>query len=134
MFWFALQYLSETFLIITRSERDIIKTHIGLSAMCRYYGHILMVHEFSWQIFEKFSKLTMKICPVVSELFHENRRTDGKMDRHDEVNNRFSQFFTSLKHQRRYWRWERSSSLHTCMIYLGGISTLVLVYLQLVYV
>jgi hypothetical protein len=34
----------------------------------------------------------MKIRPVAAELFHADRRTDGRTDRHDEVNSRFSQF------------------------------------------
>jgi len=37
----------------------------------------------------------MKICPVGAELFHPNRRTDGRTkrqtDRHDEVHSHFSQ-------------------------------------------
>jgi hypothetical protein len=31
----------------------------------------------------------MKIRPVVAELFHTDRRTDGKTDRHDKANSRF---------------------------------------------
>jgi len=31
----------------------------------------------------------MKICPVGAELFHADRRTDGRTDRHDEANSRF---------------------------------------------
>jgi hypothetical protein len=30
MFWFSLQILSETFLILGRTERDMIKMYIGL--------------------------------------------------------------------------------------------------------
>ena len=44
-----------------------------------------------------FSKNTqmsnfMKIRPVRAELFHEDGRADGQMDRHNEGNSRFSQF------------------------------------------
>ena len=39
----------------------------------------------------------MKIRPVEAELFYgdgrTDRQTDGRMDRYDEVNSRFSQFF-----------------------------------------
>jgi len=35
----------------------------------------------------------MKICPVGAELFH----VDGRTDRHDEANSRFSQFCESAK-------------------------------------
>ena len=34
----------------------------------------------------------MKFRPVGAELFHANRLTDGRTERHDETNNRFSQF------------------------------------------
>ena len=34
----------------------------------------------------------MKICPVGAELSHAHRRTDGRTDRHEEPNSRFSQF------------------------------------------
>jgi hypothetical protein len=37
----------------------------------------------------------LKIRPVVAELFHADRRTERRADRHDEVNNRFSQFCES---------------------------------------
>jgi hypothetical protein len=43
--------------------------------------------ESSRQIFEKYSKF-MKIRPVGAELFH----SDGRLDRHDEADSRFSQF------------------------------------------
>jgi hypothetical protein len=33
----------------------------------------------------------MKIHPVLAELFHADRRTDGRTDRHEEPNSRFSQ-------------------------------------------
>jgi hypothetical protein len=34
----------------------------------------------------------MKIRPVGAELFHADRRTDGRADRHDEANSRFRNF------------------------------------------
>jgi hypothetical protein len=34
----------------------------------------------------------MKIGAVGAELFYEDGRTDGRTDRHDEVNSRFSKF------------------------------------------
>ena len=57
----------------------------------RYPCRILIKLEFSRQIFEKSSNIK----------FHENpyrwesscsMRTDGRTDRHDETNSRFSQF------------------------------------------
>jgi len=32
----------------------------------------------------------MKICPVGAKVFHANRQTDGRTDRHDETNSQFS--------------------------------------------
>jgi hypothetical protein len=54
--------------------------------------------EFSRQTLEKYSNIKFpEIRPVGAELFHGNgrtdRQTDGRMDRYDEVNIRFSQFF-----------------------------------------
>jgi hypothetical protein len=34
----------------------------------------------------------MKIRSVVAELFHEDSRTDGRTDKYDEANSRFSQY------------------------------------------
>jgi hypothetical protein len=58
----------------------------------------LFLSDFSeTQIFSTFSKYAqilnlMKIRSVGAELFHEDKRTDGQTDRHDEANIRFSQF------------------------------------------
>jgi hypothetical protein len=35
----------------------------------------------------------MEIRPVGAEFFHEGRQTDGKTDRHDELDSCFSQFW-----------------------------------------
>ena len=35
----------------------------------------------------------MKLRPVEAELFHADRRMDGRTDRHDGANSRFSQFY-----------------------------------------
>jgi hypothetical protein len=45
-------------------------------------------------IFSKNTQILnfMKIRPVGAELFHANGQTDGRTDRHDEANSRFSQF------------------------------------------
>ena len=40
----------------------------------------------------------MKICAVEAEMFHVDRGTDGRADRHEEANSSFSQFYErSLK-------------------------------------
>ena len=48
-------------------------------------------------LFDRFSKNAqisnfLKIRPVGAELFHADGQTDGKTDRHDEINSRFLQF------------------------------------------
>ena len=49
-----------------------------------------MKFDFSLQFFEKYSiQSFMKIRPVGAELFH----ADGRMDRHDEFNSHFLQFY-----------------------------------------
>ena len=49
------------------------------------------------EFYYRFSKNTetsnfMKICPVEATLFHADSRTEGRMDRYDDANSRFSQF------------------------------------------
>jgi hypothetical protein len=75
--------LSETFLILRRTEGDIIKNVYGSSCRVVLFSAILIKLESS----RKFSKNIlisnfMKICRVGAELFHVNggqihRRTDG---------------------------------------------------------
>jgi hypothetical protein len=50
--------------------------------------------ELSRQILEKYSNFKT-IRPVGAELFHADGRTDGRTDKHDEANSRFSQFCES---------------------------------------
>jgi len=87
VFWFSLQLLSETFLILRRNERDaFINVHISVAMLSSCYScQVLIKLEFSRQIFEKYSNIN----------FHENlssrRRVVpcGRTDRHDGDNNRF---------------------------------------------
>jgi hypothetical protein len=58
MFLFSLQLFYETFLILKRNERDMIKNVYSSSCSCP----ILMEIEFSRQIFEKYTDIK----------FHEN--------------------------------------------------------------
>jgi hypothetical protein len=56
--------------------------------------------QLSWQIFEKFSNILFhENPPVGAELFHVDwrldRQTNGRKDRYDEGNSRFSQFCES---------------------------------------
>jgi hypothetical protein len=77
VFWFFRRLLSDTFLILRRTEHDTIK-------ITRYSRPILMELEFFRQIFEKKYPISMKIRPVGAEVFH--------ADRHNENNSGFSQF------------------------------------------
>jgi hypothetical protein len=70
----------ETFLILRRSERNIILNMHGSSYKARYYRHILMKLEFFSIYFSKNNLISnfMKICPVEAK-FH----ADGQTDRRD---------------------------------------------------
>ena len=91
VFWFSLQRLSETILIVRRIQRDST-INLGTSSyQYQFFCHILIKHEFSRQIFEKYSDMK----------FHENpssgnrvisMRTDRQTDNHGRANSRFSKF------------------------------------------
>ena len=58
--WFSLQILSETFLILKRTERDIIKKYILIFMWSDcFYCQALMKLEFFRQIFEKCSNTNL---------------------------------------------------------------------------
>ena len=93
VFWSLLQLLSETFLILRRTKRDMIK-NVHWSSLKKY---LLCFSDFNetWIFSKDFQKIiqhqiTWKIHPSDAELFH----LDGqrKTDRWDEANSRFSQF------------------------------------------
>jgi hypothetical protein len=90
VFWFPLQLLSETFLILRGTEEDMIK-----NVQCRHWQYPLFESDFKetwifWTVFRKMLKyqISWKSVPVGAELFH----AEGRTGRHDEANNRFSQF------------------------------------------
>jgi hypothetical protein len=89
LFWFPLQILSGTLLILRRTERHR-KMHTGL-----HVKHPLRLSDFnetssSLDRFPKNSQISnfTKIRPVQTELFHADRRTDGR----DEANSPFRNF------------------------------------------
>ena len=94
VFWFSPIFLSVTFLLLRKTERDMIK-NVRLSSC---WVPVILVR--SWRelnFLDKFSKKKthvsnfMKIRPVGAELFH----VDWGTDKHEEANGRFSQFWES---------------------------------------
>jgi hypothetical protein len=88
VFRFYLQHSSETFPILRRTERDMVKNVYWSS--CKVP---LFVSEFNdtWIFSIEFRKNPqisnlMKTRPVGAELFH----ADGRTDRHNEANSRFT--------------------------------------------
>jgi len=79
--WCSLQTLSETFLILRRNERDLIISEHW--SACKVLDNLLGI---SWKLnfLEKFLKVFQwdPCCCM---------QTDGRTDRHDEANSRFSQ-------------------------------------------
>jgi len=87
VFWFSLQGLSGTFLILRRIQRDIvINIHIFMRNS-RYSSHIVMNLEFSRQIFEKQSNIKFhekcvqfeQSCSIRKGT-QSDRGTDGRAD------------------------------------------------------
>ena len=77
VFWFSQKILSETFLILRRTERGII---INVHRSSRKIPVILVGVEWILNFLNRFSKNTqisksMKIRPVGAELFHVDRKT-----------------------------------------------------------
>jgi hypothetical protein len=90
VFSFSLQHLSETFLILGRTERDMNKNIYWASCKVPF-----ILFRFWWNLhfLDRSSKNTqisnfMKFCPLGARSFHADGRTDG----HDADNSRFSQF------------------------------------------
>jgi hypothetical protein len=92
LFRFSLQILSETFLILRRTEREMMKKYIGLPVKYPLF--------LSWsnktRIFSTVFRnvITYQIsCKPVEWKPSYSIRTHGRTDRHDKANIRFSQFF-----------------------------------------
>jgi len=103
VFRFYLQLVSQTCLILIRTERDIIKKlYWSLCWSARYFCRVLMKLEFSRQIFEKYSNLKFHENP-----FSVNRVVPfGWKDRQNvEANSRFSQFCERALNM--LYRWSR---------------------------
>jgi hypothetical protein len=90
VFWLSLHLLSETFLILRRTERDVTKN--VYRSECKYRLFLSAFNE-TWIFSADFRKILkyqifMKIRPVGAELFN----ADGRTSRNDEANSHFSQF------------------------------------------
>jgi hypothetical protein len=53
VFWFSLQFLAETFLILRRTEHSTVRNCIGLHVKYLLFFQILIIFRFYYQIFEK---------------------------------------------------------------------------------
>ena len=96
VFWISLQLLSEIFLVLRINEWDMIKMYTGL--LVKYPSFLSDFNEiwiFSTD-FWKIPKYQISQNPSSGSLIvpwgRTNRWTDGRTDRHDEANSRFSQF------------------------------------------
>ena len=97
VFWFSLQLLSETFLVLRRTERDKTKTYF-----CLHVKHCLFLSDFNdtWIFLTDFRQIPK--CQIswksVQWVPSCSMRTD--IHRHNEVNSRFSQFCQRAQERR----------------------------------
>jgi len=92
LFWFSPQSLSQTFLILRRTERYMIKN--TLVFMLKYPLSLsdFNVLGFSRLIFEKYSNIKSHENPSSVSHVVPCERTDRRTDWHAEAKSRFSQF------------------------------------------
>ena len=90
VFWFFLQLLFETFLILRRNRRDIVMNVETWSCKIPIFCQILIRLDFLLTDFLEKSQISnlTKLHPLGAELFHVEWYTDG----YDEPYSRFSQF------------------------------------------
>jgi len=90
VFWFHLQLKSEKFIILSRTEEDIIIN------ICRSSCKVHLIRaDFNkiWIFYKNFQTYSnlIKICPVGAALFHADVWMDRWTDRHKEANTCFLQ-------------------------------------------
>ena len=90
--------LFETLLFLRRNERDVIKNLCRSSREVTLFCQIEVNLELSRQSFEKYWNTKFHENPFSgAELFHTDERLDGRTDRQDKANSRFSQFANAPK-------------------------------------
>ena len=92
MFWFSLQLLSKTFLILRIIQRYIVINVKTSLLKHSYFCQILMQLELSRQIFDSILNKKLYRNPSRGSRVAPCERTDGRMDGNEEGNSRFSQF------------------------------------------
>jgi len=106
VFLFSLNLLSETFLILRRTEQDNIKKNKFVSLHIRYsfFCNILIKLECSRPILENYSGIKFHEKPFSENHVVPFGQKDGlNTDRHDKASSRFSQNFTNAcKTTKRY--------------------------------
>jgi hypothetical protein len=102
MLWFSLQVLCETFLILRRTERDVIK--MVYWSLCKL---LVILVRFLWKLnfLDSFSKnipIGYQISWKRVEWVPSSMRADRRADGHDETISPFSQF-CKRAHKPLYW-------------------------------
>jgi hypothetical protein len=103
VFWFSLQRLSETFLILRRIRRHITANLPSSSGKVPVILVIFFLKK--WNFLDRFSKKKnqtskpTKIDPVGAELLH----AEGQTDRHVEANSRISNFAKAHNNEISLW-------------------------------
>ena len=96
MFSFSLQVLSETLVILSRSEREMIKICFGLPVKLPSFLSDLIIMEFSRLIFEIYSNIKFHENPSGGYRVVPFRTMNGRTERQAEMTKltvAFAQFF-----------------------------------------
>ena len=96
LFWFSKQLLPETFLILRRTERDMIINVSVFTWSIHYACQTLTKPKFSQQIFQPILIYQISWKSIQWEPGG-SMWTDGRMDGHDKANCHFLQFLNATK-------------------------------------